>query len=85
MIKGVSSTSHQRSFRYLMIINSWTACNNLYLQQINVAPGSALRPLYTKVPFAIDFRVYIFNVTNKDEVTKGAKPKLQQVGPYYFE
>lgn len=54
-------------------------------QQITVAPDSAIRSMYTKVPFPIDFRIYVFNVTNKDEVTKGGKPKLQQVGPYYFE
>ncbi|KAG4080358.1 hypothetical protein HA402_010850 [Bradysia odoriphaga] len=54
-------------------------------KSIGLKPGSDIRELYTKVPFPIDFRIYIFNITNKDEVTKGAKPMLQEIGPYYFE
>lgn len=41
--------------------------------------------MYTKVPFPIDFRIYVFNVTNKEEMIAGGKPKVQQIGPYYFE
>ncbi len=54
-------------------------------QKIALKPGSEIRSLYTKVPFPIDFKMYIFNITNADEVTKGAKPKLQEIGPYMFE
>lgn len=43
------------------------------------------RELFEEVPFAINFRVYIFNVTNPDEVTAGGKPILQELGPYHFE
>lgn len=38
---------------------------------MNLKPTSAVRPMYTKVPFAIDFRIYVFNLTNRDEVRKG--------------
>lgn len=72
-------------------------------------PGSELRELYVKTPFYLNFRVYLFNLTNPDEVsegnkksscfmssslkcielnfvsTSGGKPKVQQVGPYFFE
>lgn len=41
--------------------------------------------MYTKVPFAIDFKIYLFNITNKEELTNGAKPKLQEIGPFMFE
>ncbi|XP_014214799.1 sensory neuron membrane protein 1-like isoform X2 [Copidosoma floridanum] len=54
-------------------------------QQVNLKPGSQLRPLWSKFPFALDFRIYLFNVTNAEEVKNGAKPKLHEVGPYYFE
>nr|QGW45470.1 sensory neuron membrane protein 1d [Bradysia odoriphaga] len=57
----------------------------LIAKKIGLKPGTEIRELYTKVPFPIDFRMYIFNITNKDEVTKGAKPMLQEIGPYYFE
>ena len=43
------------------------------------------RKMYEKVPFPIHYRVYIHNITNPDEVTAGGKPKLQEIGPYYFE
>lgn len=44
-----------------------------------------MRDMFTEVPFPLDFKIYLFNITNKDEVQTGGKPKLQQVGPYYFE
>lgn len=40
---------------------------------MNVGPKSTLRPLYTKVPFPLDFKIYVFNITNKDEVFNGGK------------
>lgn len=55
------------------------------MQQVGLKPGSDIRALYTKVPFPVDFKIYLFNITNSEEVTKGAKPKLQEVGPYVFE
>lgn len=42
------------------------------------------RGMYEKIPFAIDFWVYIFNITNPDDVTAGGKPIVQEIGPYYF-
>lgn len=44
-------------------------------QQINVAKGSDLRPLYEKTPFFLNFRFYIFNITNKDDFIQGSKLK----------
>lgn len=29
--------------------------------------------------------MYIFNVTNAEDVLKGAKPIVSEVGPYMFE
>lgn len=40
--------------------------------------------LYLKIPFDIEFKVYFFNITNPDEVMQGAKPHVQEVGPYFF-
>lgn len=44
-----------------------------------------MRDMFTEVPFPLDFKIYLFNVTNKEEVIVGGKPHLQEVGPYYFE
>lgn len=41
--------------------------------------------MYLKVPFPLDFKIYMFNVTNYREVTNGAKPIVNEVGPYVFE
>lgn len=40
-------------------------------QAITLKPGSALRDPYTKPPFALDFRVWMFNLTNEEEVIAG--------------
>ncbi|XP_031619154.1 sensory neuron membrane protein 1-like [Contarinia nasturtii] len=53
--------------------------------QLRLTPGTQTRDMFVKVPFAIDFNLYLWNVTNKDEVMTGAKPILQEIGPYYFE
>lgn len=51
----------------------------------SLKPGSEMRELFTEMPFAITVKIYMFNVTNPAEVTKGAKPILDEVGPFYFE
>lgn len=43
------------------------------------------RDMFEELPFPVDYRVYVFNISNPDEVMAGGKPKLQEIGPYYFE
>ncbi|CAO1440533.1 unnamed protein product [Diamesa serratosioi] len=54
-------------------------------RNLQLRPGSQMRPLFDKIPFPLDFKVYLFNITNPDDVVKGAKPHLQEVGPYIFD
>lgn len=35
--------------------------------------GTELRKLWSKAPFAVTFKVYVFNITNPDEVVRGGK------------
>ncbi|CAK1542972.1 unnamed protein product [Leptosia nina] len=41
--------------------------------------------MWETIPFALDFKVFLFNYTNPDEIQKGAIPIVKEVGPYYFE
>lgn len=48
-------------------------------------PGTDIRAMWSRAPFAVDFLIYVFNVTNPEAVIAGGKPVVQQIGPYYFE
>ncbi|XP_039438033.1 sensory neuron membrane protein 1-like [Culex pipiens pallens] len=54
-------------------------------QNVLLKPGTQMRWMFEKMPFPLDFKIHLFNVTNPDEVMKGGKPKIRDVGPYYFE
>lgn len=43
------------------------------------------RRTYETFPFPLTFKVYIFDILNKDEVQNGGKPHLKEIGPYAFE
>lgn len=76
-----------RNFVYMyfeMFIQLTKYANTIY-QQLRVTPGTMSRKMFEVVPFPLDYRLFVLNVTNKDEVMAGGKPKLQEIGPYYFE
>ena len=51
-----------------------------------LAPDSASYPMWKDLPLPLTNKIYIFNVTNANDVAKhGAKPQLDEVGPYVFE
>lgn len=52
---------------------------------MSLAKGTDMREMWRKVPFALDYKIYIFNCTNPDEIMKGEKPRVQEIGPYYYE
>jgi hypothetical protein len=41
---------------------------------------------FIELPFPVDFKVYLFNVENPDEIISGtAKPNLTEVGPFVYK
>ncbi|KAH0954151.1 hypothetical protein HN011_012146 [Eciton burchellii] len=54
-------------------------------KQIALKPGNEIRDMWSHFPLPLDFKVYLFNVTNADEIQEGKKPKLQEVGPFFYD
>lgn len=44
-----------------------------------------MRSLYLKVPFPLKFKLYVFDLLNKEEFMSGEKPRFKEIGPYVFE
>lgn len=55
------------------------------MQQVRLKKGDEIRGFWEKLPQPLDFNIYIFNVTNPKEITSGAKPIVQEVGPFHYE
>lgn len=36
-------------------------------------PGTEIRQLWEKAPFAVTFKIYVFNITNPEQVVNGGK------------
>jgi scavenger receptor class B, member 1 len=41
--------------------------------------------MFENIPFPLDFKVHVFNITNPADVTKGSKAILKDIGPFVFE
>lgn len=52
---------------------------------MKLTSGTMNREIFEELPFPLYFKVYLFNITNPKAVMGGDKPKLQEIGPYYFE
>jgi hypothetical protein len=54
-------------------------------QNLALKKGSDLRKLWSKIPDGIDFKIYMFNITNPMDVQVGKKPIVTEIGPYFYE
>ncbi|XP_076753044.1 sensory neuron membrane protein 1 [Xylocopa sonorina] len=54
-------------------------------KQVALKEGSEMRELWAKFPLPLDFKIYLFNVTNPADITAGAKPIVQEVGPFFYD
>ncbi|KNC20910.1 hypothetical protein FF38_00324 [Lucilia cuprina] len=58
---------------------------SLLAAEINLKPNSETRQMWEKFPIPVMFSIYVFNITNPQDVENGAKPKLKETGPFVFE
>ncbi|CAH2208692.1 jg21356, partial [Pararge aegeria aegeria] len=47
--------------------------------------SSAMFEKWRVIPVPLSFKVYVFNVSNAEEVNEGAKPILNEIGPYVYK
>jgi len=57
---------------------------NLF-QSVLLVKGTEAYEIWRKLPLPLSFNIYVFNVTNPDEVQNGSNPVVQEVGPYVYE
>ncbi|KER22442.1 hypothetical protein T265_09459 [Opisthorchis viverrini] len=54
-------------------------------EQLRLLPNSQLyRTLFVSPPLPEYHRFYLFNITNPDQMVRGERPRLKQVGPFVF-
>ncbi|CAG4987867.1 unnamed protein product [Parnassius apollo] len=54
-------------------------------KNVQIDNSSVMFEKWRKLPMPLTFKVYIFNVTNPDEVINGEKPNLAEIGPYVYK
>ncbi|XP_028032110.1 sensory neuron membrane protein 1 [Bombyx mandarina] len=54
-------------------------------KEMALSKKTDVRKMWEKIPFALDFKIYLFNYTNAEDIQKGAVPIVKEVGPFYFE
>lgn len=59
--------------------------DNNIKRELRLVRGSNVWNRWTHIETPVYLNVYVFNVTNPDEVEAGGAPKLQEVGPYSYK
>nr|QZH55096.1 sensory neuron membrane protein 3 [Achelura yunnanensis] len=59
--------------------------NNTIINEVVLYNDTLQFERFEALPFALNFTVRIFNITNSDEVMQGGKPRLQELGPYIYK
>lgn len=54
-------------------------------KSVRLEKGTEQYERWEKLPFALSFKVYLFNVENPDEVMVGLNPVVRQVGPFAYK
>ncbi|XP_026333599.1 sensory neuron membrane protein 2-like [Hyposmocoma kahamanoa] len=59
--------------------------NRQIQKNIQIDNSSQMFEKWRKLPVPLDFKIYVFNVTNSEEINNGEKPKLAEIGPYVYK
>lgn len=55
-----------------------------FQQQTMLEEGTETFERFVDIPQPLLFKVFIFNVTNPNEVIEGGVPKVKEIGPYIY-
>jgi len=68
----------------LLLLTNQNVFMAIYKSQLALSPNSASFPMWQTLPEPILTSFYLFHVLNPAQVSKGAKPQLEERGPYTF-
>lgn len=54
------------------------------IESVELLQGTDQYERWKEVPQPLDFKVYLFNVTNVEEIQAGGVPKIEEVGPFIY-
>nr|QNL15118.1 sensory neuron membrane protein 2 [Aulacocentrum confusum] len=54
-------------------------------KQMALKPGTDMRNMWEDFPLPLDFKIYMFNITNPDDIKNGGKPIVQEIGPFFYD
>ncbi|VDK35120.1 unnamed protein product [Taenia asiatica] len=53
-------------------------------QSVVITPTSSVYSNWVSPDAPIYFSIYLFNITNHEDIERGAKPRIEQIGPYVY-
>ncbi|CAH0717471.1 unnamed protein product, partial [Brenthis ino] len=71
-----------------VLLASWgfpKIVQNQIHKNIQLTNTSKMFDKWREMPIPLTFKIYVFNVTNTDEVNEGGKPIVKEVGPYVYK
>ncbi|CAB3220808.1 unnamed protein product [Arctia plantaginis] len=71
-----------------IVLASWgfqKIINRQIQKNVQLENNSMMFDKWMKLPMPMDFKVYLFNVTNAEEINRGEKPILSEIGPYVYK
>ncbi|BHF75090.1 Belongs to the cd36 [Sparganum proliferum] len=67
-----------------ILLNFESIVDKKLAQSISITPGSAVYSNWVCPDTPVMFSIYLFNITNRDEIFAGMKPRVQEIGPYVY-